>query len=76
MNIQNIAYNGIRLLSLISIFALLSLGMIIPISFAQALLINPIILISLMAVFVLSNEKLKSKKKLADIVRLPNNPKC
>jgi hypothetical protein len=76
MNIHNIVYNGIRLLSLISIFTLLSLSLILPISFVQALLVNPIILVALMAVFALLNEKLKSKKKLADIVRLPNNPKC
>jgi len=76
MNIHHILYNGIRTISIVSILAILSIGFILPISFVQALVINPIILISLMIIIVVSNEKLKSLTQVADIVRLPNQSKC
>lgn len=76
MNIHNIVYKGIRAISFISILGTLSIGFILPISFIQTLVINPIILILLMLIFVISNEKLKSAKKLAAIVPLPDNSKC
>lgn len=76
MNIYNIAYKGIRAISFISILGTLIIGFILPISFIQTLVINPIILIFLMLIFVFSNEKLKSVKKLAAIIRLPDNSKC
>jgi hypothetical protein len=76
MNIHNIFYNSIRIISIVSILALLSIGFILPISYVQALVINPIILVSLMVIFAVSNEKLKSVTQVADIVRLPSNSKC
>jgi len=76
MNIHNIFYNGIRAISIISILAILSIGFILPVSFVQALVINPIILVSLMVVFAVSNEKLKPVSPVADIIRLPDNSKC
>jgi len=77
MSIHNIFYNGIRTISIVSILALLSIGFILPISFVQALVINPIILVSLMIIFAVSNEKLKLVTPVvADIVRLPDNSKC
>jgi len=76
MNIHNIFYNCIRTISIVSIFAITSIGFILPISFVQALVINPIILVSLMVIFAVSNEKLKSVTQVAEVVRLPNNSKC
>ncbi len=76
MNIHNIFYNSIRTISFISILVILSIGFILPISFVQALVINPIILISLMVIIAVSNEKLKTLTQVADIVSLPNNSKC
>ena len=75
MNIHNIFYNGIRTISTVSILAILSIGFILPISFVQALVINPIILVSLMVIFAISNEKLKSVTQIAKVVRLPDNSK-
>ena len=76
MNIHNIFYNGISAIRLVTILTISSIGFILPISFVQALVINPIILISLMVIFAISNEKLKSVTQVADIVRLPDSSKC
>lgn len=76
MNIYNIVYHGIRIISLILIMGILNIGFILPISFVQALVINPIILVFLMIIFAVSNEKIKSVKKLADVISLPSQSKC
>ena len=76
MNINRIVCNCIRTTSLVAIVGILSLGFILPISLIQALVINPIILVSLMVIFAISNEKLQSVKHLVDIVRLPDKTKC
>ena len=73
MNIHNIFYNIVRIISIVSIFILLCIGFILPISFVQALVINPIILVSLMIVFAIANEKLQSVTHVANIIRLPDN---
>ena len=75
MKINSIVYNCIRTISLIAIVTILSLGFILPLSLIQALLINPIILVSLMIVFAISNEKLQQIKSLVSIIQLPNNSK-
>jgi hypothetical protein len=76
MNIHHIIYHCIRILSIVSIAGLLSVGFILPISFVQALVINPVILVSLMVIFAVSNNKLNSIKPVNNIVHLPNNSKC
>ena len=75
MNLYIIVYNFIRILSILSIFIILSLGFILPISLIHGLVINPIILVSLMVCFAISHKKLQSIKQSADIVRLPDNSK-
>jgi hypothetical protein len=75
MNTHKIFLHCIRTISFISILAVLSIGFILPISIAQALVINPVILFSLMVIFALSNEKVKLAKQLANIVTLPGNSK-
>lgn len=76
MNLYNTIYNSIRALSFISILGVLGIGFIFPVSVVQALVIYPIALVFLMLIFVASNEKLKSAKKLADVVRLPEHSTC
>lgn len=75
MNIKNIFYNCIRTISIVSILSILSIGFILPISLIQALLINPIILVSLMIIFAIANEKLQPVTQPTSIVRLPDNSK-
>ncbi|OUR63736.1 hypothetical protein A9Q74_00100 [Colwellia sp. 39_35_sub15_T18] len=76
MNIHSIVYNGIRIISFVLIIGILSIGFILPISFVQALVVNPIILVFLMIVFAISNEKIKSVRKLADVIPLSGKSKC
>jgi len=76
MNIHRIVYNGIRIISFVSIIGMLSVGFILPMSFVQALVINPIMLVFLMIIFAISNEKIKSVRKLADVISLPSKSKC
>jgi hypothetical protein len=71
MNIYSIVYNFIRLSSILSILIILSLGLIIPTSLIQGLVINPIIIVSLMVCFAISHKKLQPVKPLVTIVRLP-----
>jgi hypothetical protein len=75
MNIYNIFYHCIRTISFLSILSILSIGFIVPITFAQALVINPLILFALMVIFAISNEKLQLVKQLDNIIRLPDNSK-
>jgi len=75
MNIHSIVYNGIRIISFVLIIGILSIGFILPISFVQALVVNPIILVFLMIVFAISNEKIKSVRKLADVIPLSGKSK-
>jgi len=76
MNIQHFFYNSIRTISIAAIVVILSIGFVLPISFTQALVINPMLLVSLMIAFVISSEKLKSANQLADVVHLPQKSKC
>lgn len=76
MNVHNIVYKGIRVISILSILGLLSIGFIVPISFVQGMVINPVILVSLMGIFAIANAKLESVKESAAIVHLPNNSEC
>lgn len=62
MNIYTITYNVIRIVSIIAILVVLFIGFIQPISFTQGLVINPILLVTLMSLLAISNEKLKSAK--------------
>jgi len=57
MNIHTFFYKSTRAASVIAIFGILTIGFFLPISFIQALVINPVILVLLMIVFSLSNQK-------------------
>lgn len=76
MNLYNTVYTIIRALSFMSILGVLGIGFIFPVSVVQALVIYPIALVFLMLTFVASSEKLKSVKKLADVVHIPDNAIC
>jgi hypothetical protein len=75
MNIHKLFYNCVRTISLLSILGILSVGFILPISVMQSLLINPIILVSLMIIFVIAHEKLQPVRQLTNIVNFPENLK-
>jgi hypothetical protein len=75
MKINNIIYNGIRTISIVSILTVLTIGFILPISFVQALVVNPLILVSLMVIFAMSNEKLQSITNVTALTHLPDNSK-
>jgi 4-hydroxybenzoate polyprenyltransferase len=77
MNTYPIILKSIRWLSLIAIGAVLAMGFVMPISFTQALVYNPIFLVVLMAIFAYSTDPCNDQAETpaAEIHQLPMNNK-
>jgi hypothetical protein len=67
MNTTKLFFNITRALSFIALIAVLSMGFFMPISISQALIVNPLLLVALGALFVYCGVKLGSITVAADI---------
>lgn len=73
MNTYPVLLTNIRLFCLIAMVAVLSMGFVTPISVTQALLFNPLLLVTLMGIFAFTFNKSAAPLNSAEIHHLPGH---